>query len=347
MGSFQTTVNRLLRSKAAKKGDEWDLTKAFITKAEDGEEFGKVVVVDVSLNNDASGKRSMSKTKLRGKTEESKLKVDESAALVLTLEGVDMRNVEGWFGCSDPMFFVEKPVQSIDGSTKWHAFYQSEHVDDNLNPQWQPATLALQPLCNCDLDKPIRLSFFDWEEDGRHNPMGHVVTTVNRLLYSQATRKGEEWDLSKALITRSDEGEEFGKIVIVNVSIDPTAGKGAARTLSTKPENKKPEKTRRESPVRSPKREAKDKIKLPAPEKNSPVPAKKSPVPATKLHAPGKGPDETEKPAMKETPALKENESTRDVGATLSVTLEGVDLGKRLCCCRDIELIQRPAHTNT
>ena len=363
MGSFQTTVNRLLRSKAEKKGDGWDLSKAFITKAEDGEEFGKIVVVDVSLNNDALAGRAKAKTGDKLKTDEPPLKVDENSALVLTLEGVGMRNVEGWFGCSDPMFYVEVPVISIDGSTKWQTFYQSEHVENNLNPQWKPATLPLAPLCNCDLDKPIRISFFDWEEDGRHNPMGYVVSSVNRLLYSKATKKGDEWDLSKALITRSEEGEEFGKIVVVDVRIDPHAGKEAVRATPSKPERK-----RSEDVLRSPKRDAKSTEKSPIPEKKlpvpkkSPVPEKKSPVPEKKSHAPEKKspvpekkspvpekkppvpekksavPEKkaplTEKGVVKEIPTsnassiLKEVKGSAKGGTTLSITLEGVDLGE-------------------
>ncbi|CAB9504626.1 Copine-3 [Seminavis robusta] len=303
MGHFETSVNRLLRSKSEKRDGKWDLSKAFITKADDGEEFGKIVVVDVSVKG-SSGKRSKSKDK--GKQDSPpEVKVDDKSALVLTLEGVDMANVEGWFGTSDPMFAVEIPVNSIDGTTKWHKFYESEHVPENLNPQWEPAMLAMAPLCQCDLDKPIRISFMDWEEDECHNPMGYFVTSVNRLLYSKAEKnKDGEWDTSKALITRSDDGQEFGKIIVVDCKIDPN-GYEAAMAAMLKPK-KAAKKTREKSPVRSPKKEPKSPVRSP---KKEP----KSPTKATK---------EVEPPFARK----EKRPFVDDKGATLFLTLEGVAL---------------------
>ena len=231
MGHFVTSVNRLLRSKAERKGGKWDVTKAFITKSEDGEEFGKLVVVDVSVEdygNDAKGRGGDK----RNSQDNPKIPptVDKYGALVLTLEGVDMANVEGWFGCSDPMFSVAHPVQAPDGTTSWTTIFQSEYKADNLNPRWEPAYLALEPLCQCDLDKPIRITLEDWEENGAHNKMGHFDTSVNRLLRSKADKQGDKWDLTKAFITKSNEGEEFGKIVVVDVYIDPKGAKKAKTT---------------------------------------------------------------------------------------------------------------------
>ena len=224
MGHFETSVNRLLRSKAEKKGDNWELARAFITKADDGEEFGKIVVVDVSVESaNSPGKHPKGKRS----SKEIPTKVDKNGALVLTLEGVDMANVEGWFGCSDPFFSVETPVQDRDGTTSWNTLFRSEHKANNLNPRWEPAILALDLLCQCDLDKPIRISVQDWEESGKHNPMGYFETSANRLLRSKAERQGKTWDLTKAFITKSAEGKEFGKIVVVDVSIDPDGAKKA------------------------------------------------------------------------------------------------------------------------
>jgi hypothetical protein len=88
MGRFDTTVNRLLRSKAKKTGEAWNTSKALITENEEGEEFGKLVVVDVSVET-PQGKSSKSRK------EKTAPLIDKKSVLVLTLEGVDMANVEG------------------------------------------------------------------------------------------------------------------------------------------------------------------------------------------------------------------------------------------------------------
>ena len=229
MGSFLTSLHRLLRSKAEKQGDKWKLERAFITKADDGEEFGKVVVVDVSIEStNSSGKHGKGKKGEKEKRKSSIVpaKVDKHAALVLSLEGVDMANVEGWLGCSDPFFTVATPVRGAD-TTTWTTIFTSEHKNDNLNPKWDAAILAMDPLCQCDLDNPIRISVQDWEENGKHNPMGFFDTSVNRLLRSQAERQGNAWDLTKAFITKSPQGEEFGKIVVADAFVDPKGAKKA------------------------------------------------------------------------------------------------------------------------
>ena len=117
-------------------------------------------------------------------------------------------------------------MKAPDGSMKWQIVHRSEYIQDTLNPQWKPVAIDVDLLCQCDLDRPIRVSFFDWEESGLHNPMGHFFTTVNRLLRSKAEKEdgGDKWNTSKAFITQNDEGEEFGKIVVVDVSIETPEG---------------------------------------------------------------------------------------------------------------------------
>lgn len=85
MGHFDTTVNGLLQAKAKKDGGKWDISKAFTTVGDAGEEFGKIVVSDVSIE---------SKKELAVASTD---KVDSTSKLHLTLEGVDMANVEGGF----------------------------------------------------------------------------------------------------------------------------------------------------------------------------------------------------------------------------------------------------------
>ena len=156
MGLFVTTVSDLLDA----SGDP----AVKFTPIQGGEDFGSILVLNAQVG---------------GESDDTG-RVGKGSALHLILEGRDMANVEGWLsmGVSDPFFVVE----ASDDATNWKSVYKSEHVDDNLNPRWKTAKVALDDLCDLDLDGIIRVSIFDWEEDGKHNAMGHFETTVNGLL---------------------------------------------------------------------------------------------------------------------------------------------------------------------
>ena len=208
MGSVLTSIKQLEAAKQSSKGPNgWDLSKALIPKSKDGEEFGSVVVVDIEVVMRTDGLAPMQP-------------LEVETVLGLTLEGIDMINMDGWFGCSDPYYVIEKPV--TEGcSIRWEAFYKSETISDTLNPRWAPAYLDLQKLCRGIIDLPIRIAVYDWEESGEHKAMGHVVTCVRRLMRSVATKKkgSNEWDTSKGLYTRDGTGQEYGKVVIVDAVV--------------------------------------------------------------------------------------------------------------------------------
>lgn len=39
-------------------------------------------------------------------------------------------------------------------------------------------------LCNADIDRPLRITIWDWEKSGRHKFMGRVDTTVREMVTS-------------------------------------------------------------------------------------------------------------------------------------------------------------------
>lgn len=210
MGHFMTSINQLLRSKADKTEDgSWDLAKAIITKNHKGEEFGTIVIVDVEIVEQEHAKCIGSSS------------LDETSVLQLTLEGVELAKMNGMFGLSDPYYIVETPVKGPNGTVEWEKFHQSESIRETVNPVWAPASLNIKALCGKNVDKPIRISVFDEEDKGQEDqPMGHCITTVRRLLKSGA-KKGDDgkWELTKALFLVNEQGQEFGRVVVVDAKI--------------------------------------------------------------------------------------------------------------------------------
>lgn len=209
MGYFLTNANRLLRSKQA---DDKDVSKALITRSEKGDEYGKVFVVDVDMIQDE-----------KVSPVPEKINEVEHRVLSIVMEGVDFANMDGPFDASDPFFVVETATRYSDG-LRWDRFYVSEVIMDTLNPKWKPALLDLKLLCNFDIDKPIRISFFDWEKNEKHQDMGFCITSVRRLLYSKASKDADDkWDMSKSLVCLGGKGngndKEFGKVVITEITL--------------------------------------------------------------------------------------------------------------------------------
>jgi hypothetical protein len=112
--------------------------------------------------------------------------------LHLHLRGLDMKNVEpGPFGLgrSDPFFEVAKKDADYSiAQVKWNTVYRSEHIDNNLNPYWDPARIGLEELCYGKLDWPLKVSVFDHEKNGKHRLIGEFETTIDDMQSRKAIR---------------------------------------------------------------------------------------------------------------------------------------------------------------
>ncbi|XP_060919921.1 copine-3-like isoform X1 [Labrus mixtus] len=80
------------------------------------------------------------------------------------------------FGKSDPYLEFFKQTE-----TGWQLAHRTEVVKNNLNPTWRPFRIPLQSLCGGDLDKPIKVECYDYDNDGSHDLIGIFETTMTRL----------------------------------------------------------------------------------------------------------------------------------------------------------------------
>jgi hypothetical protein len=135
-----------------------------------------------------------------------------SGLLQLEMKGIALKNVEGWFGKSDPFFELSRKVDSL-GGLAWDNVYRSRSIKDNLNPEWEHAVIDLSALCDADLDRPILVTVFDNNlSSGKHVAMGQFETTVNDLLQT-AQLKREGFKLTH-------KGKNVGTIGIVSATVD-------------------------------------------------------------------------------------------------------------------------------
>lgn len=102
--------------------------------------------------------------------------------------------------------------------------YRSKHINDHLNPYWDKFSIGLEELCYCDTSWPLKLSVFDFQENGKHRVIGEYETTLE-LLRQQIAVKGNA-DRERALEilgeSKSNPGtwKTRGLIVVLKVNIE-------------------------------------------------------------------------------------------------------------------------------
>ena len=60
--------------------------------------------------------------------------------------------------------------------------YRSKHIDNHLNPLWDPFTFSLEEICNGDLNWPLKVSVVDYNASGQNELIGQFETTLQELL---------------------------------------------------------------------------------------------------------------------------------------------------------------------
>jgi Copine/C2 domain len=182
----------------------------------------------------------------RGNIKAKKLKVGgtiflraEKAAEVhagsfhVTMRGVNLKNVDGLFGKSDPFFELAKRIQTA-GGPGWQLVYRSPVIMDDLNPKWGSATVDMNELCDGDKHMAIRVSVFDWSKNGKHESMGFFETSVNGLM--QATNPGAGGNLKNVDTTKAfkltRQGKFFGYLAVAAANITGASAERAAAAPS-------------------------------------------------------------------------------------------------------------------
>ena len=100
----------------------------------------------------------------------------QAEELVMHLRCSDLENQE-MFSKSDPFLKISRAQQ--DGLST--PVYETEHVNNNLNPRWNPIKMSMQQLCNGDRDRPLVIECFDYNGSGRHKLIGLVRVSANQL----------------------------------------------------------------------------------------------------------------------------------------------------------------------
>ncbi|XP_051785230.1 copine-3 isoform X2 [Erpetoichthys calabaricus] len=96
---------------------------------------------------------------------------------------MEARNLDkkDFFGKSDPYLEFYKQTE-----TGWQLAHRTEVIKNNLNPVWKPFKINFQSLCGDDMEKPIKVECYDYDNDGSHDFIGTFETKMKEL--QQASR---------------------------------------------------------------------------------------------------------------------------------------------------------------
>lgn len=81
----------------------------------------------------------------------------------------------------DPFIVISRIYE--DGT--YGVVWKNNPIMNNLSPTFSPARIPLMKLCNGDIDRPLRVEFMDYNDDGNHKTMGVVATSVRAMMDSK------------------------------------------------------------------------------------------------------------------------------------------------------------------
>lgn len=113
------------------------------------------------------------------------IKDNRAVNLQLQAQNLDKKDL---FGKSDPYLEISKQTQ--DG--KWQIAHRTEVIKNNLNPSWKAFKVALHSLCDGDLQRPVKVECYDYDNDGSHDLIGSFETTVAK--FQEASQSGAAFD---------------------------------------------------------------------------------------------------------------------------------------------------------
>ncbi|KAG1669580.1 hypothetical protein FOA52_006353 [Chlamydomonas sp. UWO 241] len=96
--------------------------------------------------------------------------------LTMALCAKGLKNVEV-MSKSDPFLQISRSTEA----GAWVPVFKTETIDNNLNPAWRAFTIKATQLNNGDPNRPLLLSVYDHEDNGRHRLLGQVETNALKL----------------------------------------------------------------------------------------------------------------------------------------------------------------------
>lgn len=113
------------------------------------------------------------------------------------------------FGSDAPYLMIERArqVDNLDFVRIW----QSRTAHDDISPWWEPQELSMTEFCNNNKMLPLRLTVYNYRNNGTHESYGYVETS---------TRGIEMVGSEEPMIIRDKKGKKMGELFFNQFQMD-------------------------------------------------------------------------------------------------------------------------------
>jgi hypothetical protein len=102
------------------------------------------------------------------------------ADIIMRWKGVNLQKPKGCMCFGAGMDAFLRFSKKADGDI-WLKVHETNHIKENFHPLWMSHTDTLQHFCSENKSTPMKVEYYNWNDNGEHKYMGEAVFTVAEL----------------------------------------------------------------------------------------------------------------------------------------------------------------------
>lgn len=130
-----------------------------------------------------------------------------SVEVTLQFEGQHL-DKKDFMSLSDPYLEILKDR----GDGTFVAVHRTPHIDNTLNPKWNPFAISLQKLCGNNYDLKLKMRCFDYDSDGGHDLIGEFYTTMKEM----TSQDKLQWDCINPKKQKKKKSYKNSGVILLN-----------------------------------------------------------------------------------------------------------------------------------
>jgi hypothetical protein len=145
------------------------------------------------------------------------VEINEGRQLISsTLSG---KNLPATSFFTNPSSFITI-ARSLEGKDAWSIVWRSKTVNNSSTPNWGTMKLTMSELCNADLEREIKITLWEYHEDGHHEEKGFARIVAKEFIQRE-TGKGE---MSLNIHDKKNEKTVCGQFVLGEPTVETRPG---------------------------------------------------------------------------------------------------------------------------
>lgn len=103
-----------------------------------------------------------------------------------------------------------------------NTIFRSQYILNHLNPLWDEFTLSLEELCYGDINWPIKVTVYDYNNNGANKEIGEFETTIQEMSQRVAIRGNADRGVAFELLKENNDtnfAKTRGLLVVLKTEI--------------------------------------------------------------------------------------------------------------------------------